>query len=437
MEVKNIFYTVNILIFCTILTSCSTVETIPYKEAPEIDLTEEKPIKEIKKIKKFKTEKIKIATILPLSGKNAKIGKSMLNSINLSLFDNDRNNNIELVIFDNKSSSYNSKKSIKKIAQEGINIVIGPIFTQSVEAISSFASENNIIILSFSNNSDLIGIDGIFLAGFSPEQEIDRITSYLIENEKNNFSVISPNNQYGIRIAKTLREILKIKDANFISSKFYIRNKNDFSKISQEILNSYIVSEDFKNYEEELLEIEDEEERKIRELEILAEHKIYTDVVLIAESSQEKAAKIAEEIFVNNIDGRVIQIIGTNHWHKSAFLEKETLDESLFAGPSDRYYSIFKEKYNQIYQQNPIRINSIAYDVTAFIADLLDRNKNNPTPITATEIVDYNDKKGYRGIDGLFRFLPNGIVERNLAILQIKQNEFEVVETPLRRFLNY
>ncbi len=428
MKIKNIFY---IVIISLILNSCSTVETVKYGSQPRL---EEFPIGKVmpKEVKKY--EKLRVATILPLTGKNAKIGKSMLNAINLSLFDNDHKDRIELFIFDNKSSDYNSKKIIKKIADKKIRLVIGPVFTSSIESISEIAAENNIVVLSFSNNSDLINYKGIFLSGFSPEQEIDRITSYLIDSGKSNFSVIAPNNQYGIRIAKTLREMAEIKDANFISSQFYINSKKSFTKIANTILNSYIVSDEIEEYQEELEAIEDKEEREIRELEIIAQHKIYADTILIAESG-DKAFKIAKELHLNNVDGRDIQIIGTSHWDKVSILEGNSLSGAWFPGPNNKYYSRFKEKYNQIYGEDPVRISSIAYDVTAFVIDLSSEIKDQK--LTGNDIVNYNGKKGYRGIDGLFRFLPNGIVERNLSVLGVGNSEFKIIDRAPRRFLNY
>jgi ABC-type branched-subunit amino acid transport system substrate-binding protein len=323
---------------------------------------------------------------------------------------------------------------MEEVVDKNIKLVVGPIFTNSVEAVSQIAIDNNIVIISFSNNSDLANHKGIFLAGFSPEQEIDRITSYLIDSGKSNFSIIAPNNQYGIRISKTLREMVEIKDANFVASQFYIRSKKDFSKIANNILRSYIVSKDVDQYKEELEQIEDKKEREARELEIISEHKIYVDTVLIADSSN-KAGRIAKEIRDHNFDGRDIRIIGTSHWDKDLIFSNPNLSNSLFAGPNGKYYEKFKQKYQNVYKKDPIRISSIAYDVTAFVIDLVDDLKGKRP--TSNAITFYNGKKGYRGIDGLFRFLPNGIAQRNLSVLQINNGSFRIIDRAQRRFLNY
>ena len=79
----------------------------------------------------------------------------------------------------------------------------------------------------------------------------------------------------------------------------------------------------------------------------------------------------------------------------------------------------------------PNRISTIAYDSILAISDLTQNNNN----ITAQTLIAKT--KGFEGIDGLFRFLPNGAVQRNLAILQVGINNFQILEPASKKFLNY
>ena len=316
-------------------------------------------------------------------------------------------------------------KAIEEIASKNIKLVLGPIFTSSVEAIKPTATKNNIVVISFSNNSDLINYNGIFLAGFSPEQEVERSVSYLIHNKRKNFLIVAPNNQYGIKMVKVLRDKVKVKDANFISSQFFIESTKDFSKLAIETLNSFIVPKEFKEYKKP-----SDNAKNFS----LSRYKIYADSILIADSSS-SASKIAEQIQLNNSKGRDLQIIGNISWDKDSIINDPNLSGAIFAGPDNQYYLKFKERYQQVYNLEPIRISSIAYDVTSFVIDLT--NRTNKQSISANDVVLYNDKRGYNGLDGGFRFLPNGIVERNFAILTIDNGKLYVVDPAQRSFLNY
>ena len=60
----------------------------------------------------------------------------------LSLFDNDPNHNIELILIDSKETPQEAAKAFKEVIDRKIKIVIGPIFSTSVEAIEEDAKAN-------------------------------------------------------------------------------------------------------------------------------------------------------------------------------------------------------------------------------------------------------------------------------------------------------
>jgi PBP1b-binding outer membrane lipoprotein LpoB len=71
MKIKNIFY---IAVSTLFLNSCATVETI---DPSEVRSSIRDRTKVSKPKKSSKPRKLKVATILPLTGINSKIGKSM------------------------------------------------------------------------------------------------------------------------------------------------------------------------------------------------------------------------------------------------------------------------------------------------------------------------------------------------------------------------
>ena len=105
---------------------------------------------------KDKKKKTKIALLLPLSSKHKDLGYAIANSAFISLFENDKKKNIELILFDSKADPKQAKKIFRKIIDQKINIVIGPIFSSIAKEIKEDAIENNITVISFSNNRDLM-----------------------------------------------------------------------------------------------------------------------------------------------------------------------------------------------------------------------------------------------------------------------------------------
>jgi ABC-type branched-subunit amino acid transport system substrate-binding protein len=91
--------------------------------------------------------KIRIALLLPLTGKNKDLGWSIYNSASLSLFDNDSANKIELVLFDSKDSPEDNKKAFKEIIDSNIKVVIGPVFSNNAMSIEKMARDNEITVI--------------------------------------------------------------------------------------------------------------------------------------------------------------------------------------------------------------------------------------------------------------------------------------------------
>lgn len=371
-------------------------------------------------------KKIPVALFLPISGKNQELGQSLVNAATISLFDNDLNHNIELVLIDSKESPEDAKKGFAEIINRKIKIVIGPIFSSSAEAIAKDAMQNKITVISLSNNRELshkINNDGgVFLAGMMPEAQIDKIVNYSMDQGKYNFAVISPNNQYGNTITTLFKKVVKDRDGNYITSEFY-KNSSDIDRVVDRVINSFTISNRLK--------------AKVKKGATVNESdRTYPQVILVPESGN-ILSKIVASIQRQNVDEREFQIVGTSQWDDISTLNDRNLVGSWFVAPENEKFRNFEKIYYQTYQKFPPRISTIAYDMVGAIANLSVMT-GEKTP-TLLDFINYqpSPKNGFEGIDGLFRFLPNGLIQRNLAVLKVESGRFEVIDKPAEQFLRY
>ena len=93
---------------------------------------------------------LKIGVLLPLSGKFKDTGISFLKAIQLALYDIS-NENIRIVPKDSKGNALDSYLSAKEFQDEGIKIVIGPFFYESLERLEEIS---DITFISFTNKSE-------------------------------------------------------------------------------------------------------------------------------------------------------------------------------------------------------------------------------------------------------------------------------------------
>jgi hypothetical protein len=106
-----------------------------------------------------------------------------------------------------------------------------------------------------------------------------------------------------------------------------------------------------------------------------------------------------------------------------------------FTAPQPELWETFAARYADVFGDTPPRVTSLAYDAAALAAVLARGATNSAEPFVYDE-AKLSQPSGFAGIDGVFRFLPNGIIERHLAILQIERDGFKVIEPAPQSFLD-
>lgn len=381
----------------------------------------------------FAINKIKVALLLPLSGKNKDLGWSLANGATLSLFENDNKHSVELVLFDSGDDVVDTKKALKAIVDAGIKFVIGPVFSNAILEIEPIVREKKIIMISLSNNQELfgkVGEDfGILLAGVLPEAQIDRIVGRSVRQSKFNFAIIAPNNSYGRTVANIYKQMVKGRDGNLIAEQFYEPSDQSIDLATSKVLNSFTVPigvlQSHKNNIKNISEYD----------------KNYAQIIFIPDSGK-NLLKVANSLKQKNIEEKRFQIVGINQWEEPITLTSKALEGAWFVAPDNREFQIFEKKYSKHFGKVPPRVSSIVYDLVAVMTKL---SRVRGSEIRIKDIVEFSDYidggkikvNGFVGIDGAFRFLSNGLNQRNMAIFKISNGGFEMIERPATTFLKY
>ncbi len=380
---------------------------------------------------KANKKKVKVGLFFPFSGKNRDLGWSLYNAAVMSLFDNDINHNIELVLIDSKDGAVEPARSIKEITKRDIKLVVGPVFSSSVEATAKNFMSESVTAISLSNNQQLSGkvnnSGGVFIAGFLPEQQIDKVVTYAIDHNKINFAILAPNNQYGLIVAEIFKRLVKLRDGTMITTEFYDPTGKDLNKTVERLVNASMTP----------ARLAEGHGNKLAKNSIIHDYdRTYPQVIFVPEAGK-MLTQITALIKQYNTQEREYQIVGTGQWEDSATLSNDGAAGAWFGAPDRARFSNFEKSYYQTYSKFPPRIASIAYDSVAAIAELVDK-KGGQLPVAAdfTSYVN-KQKNGFSGIDGGFRFLPNGLVQRNFAVLQVGGGEFVTIDKPAEKFLKY
>src|SRR5262245_60014522 len=88
-----------------------------------------------------------------------------------------RNSNIQLLVKDEGGTLQGAQAGAEQAISEGAEIIIGPLFAQSVSAVGQIARARNIPVIAFSTDAS-VAARGIYLLSFLPETDVRRIVDF-------------------------------------------------------------------------------------------------------------------------------------------------------------------------------------------------------------------------------------------------------------------
>ncbi|MBL6621963.1 MAG: penicillin-binding protein activator [Rickettsiales bacterium] len=425
MKLKNL--TICIILFFT--TSCID-STNEYNENKIIQLPpriEKQIIKEKFSDLPFESKKeIKIAMLLPLTDKHAKIGKDLYNAAKLALYDH---GDPRIVIYpiDTKGSSFGAISAAKEAIEKNVNIIIGPVFSANVKAIKPLAEENKLTIFTFSNDTN-IAEENIYVLGLGVEQQVDRVVQYAKNQGYEYFASIAPANQYGSKIAFQLRESAGTSDKT-LKTEFYNTEKDldsNVRRVVKTLSESPVNEEGIAIFQEDITEqklIYEEERGSISDNDILEEKDKffretrdiddYKRAIVIGEGST-KLNDIAKILTKRNLS-KDIKLLGLSVWDKNHYLNNPLYENSWYADYAKENIKIFESHFYENFDYDPPRISILAYDIVSVISALASYHDENDE-FTLQAI---NNPVGFSGVSGVFRFREDGVVERLLEVYEV------------------
>jgi ABC-type branched-subunit amino acid transport system substrate-binding protein len=126
----------------------------------------------------------------------------------------------------------------------------------------------------------------------------------------------------------------------------------------------------------------------------------------------------------SKIDTTKVKLLGTGLWNEPSNAREVLLAGAWFAAPQPSANNAFIAKYRQTFGAEPPQLAALSYDAVALVALLA-----NGAPYRRYTLRALTDANGFSGVDGIFRFRPDGSIERGLAVLSVDPNGF-VVASP-------
>ena len=353
------------------------------------------------------TPTIKVALLLPLSGDSATIGNAMLDAATLALYDaylavpsNQIKSQIILMPKDTGNTPAEAASAAKQAIEQGASFIVGPIFSQSVNAVAPIARSKNVPILSFSNNRAVAG-NGVYVYGVQPEQQVKRVADYAFLYRMQRVALLAPNDSYGQKIQANLSATYLKKGGFLSTTELYAPSVNNIDAAVSRLAATY---------------------------NSLPEERRFQAIFVADGGGQLK--NLIPALKRTNIDLKKIKLFGVSLWDDPEIANIPGIEGMLFSSLPQDAFGDFERRFASAYPYKPVRLAGMAYDAVTLLATV-SMSSSQPRIDTAALV----DPKGFFGpANGLFRLRPSGVNERRLAIMEIHSAGFKTVEPALKFF---
>ena len=340
------------------------------------------------------TGSVKVALVLPLTGQGGVVGTAMRNAAQLA-FDESQQPDLTILVEDDHGSPDGAREATQEALRQGAEIVLGPVFAGSVQAAAGVAKAAGKPVIGFSTDAT-VAAPNVYLLSFLPQPEVDRAVEESVAGGKRSFAALIPETAYGNAVEAAFRETVARRGARVAAVERYSAG-NPGPAV----------------------------ERLAR---VVTGPGATADALFIPETA-EALPVVAAALTKAGFSPARVRPIGTALWNEPSLFALPALQGGRFAGPDRSGFSTFSGRYQARFGAVPPRVASLAYDAVMLTAALARQYGSQrfaePTLTNAA---------GFAGVDGTFRFRPDGQSERALAVYEIRNNAATVV-SPAPRVL--
>lgn len=320
------------------------------------------------------TGAVKVGLILPLSaqGSAGQVAANLRNAAELALSEF-TSHDLTLFVKDDGGTAAGAAAAAESLLREGAELILGPLFAESVRAAGAICKAANRPMIAFTTDPSAAA-QGIYLLSFLTEPAVNRVVRYALSQNKRSFAALVGNDPSGQISEAAFQQAVSANSGRMMSMQRY----SDPSKINE----------------------------AARKLSAVMSQ---IDCVFVPDPMGGQTITALKQA---GIDPAKVQFLGAGQWDGNA-QAAQAAPNAWYAAADGNGFRGFASKYRNKFGADPVRIASLGYDAVSLAAGLSKAyGANRFTQASLT------NSSGFAGIDGTFRFRPDGMNERALAVLK-------------------
>ncbi len=391
--------------------------------------------------KKFVYQRTTIGCLLPLSGTYRVLGSRALKGIELAFSQFSSQGTeppLNIIIKDTGADPNKAAAAVQELINENVAAIIGPMVTAETAAIEAQLSGIPIITITQKDNIAEIG-DYVFRNFLTPKMQVEAIVSYAAEElGLYTFAILYPEEKYGTIFMNLFWDEVLAHGGMVVGLESYNPSHTDFADPIKKLVGIYYeVPEDLK--EMIMPPADDENKNKLETIDELTkpdeqDEEEYQAIVdfdaLFIPDGSDKTGLIIPQLAYYDVDD--VYLLGTNLWHSYKLIEMAkkyvqgaVMVDGFFPESASKHVRRFVRAFEETYAEKPGFIEAITYDTAVILFQLVTRPDIRSRNELRNELLNLRD---FQGVTGLTSFDPNGDVQKQLSLLQIKGSRFIELE---------
>jgi hypothetical protein len=325
------------------------------------------------------------------------LARSLENAARLAIADLGDQANIDLRVYQTRGDPEMAAYQAATAVSEGALIILGPVFAQSANAAGAIVREREINVLSFSNNTDVAG-GNVFVLGATFQNTADRLVSYATAQGHGRIVLAHAETTVGEIGAQAIMNAVQTHGAQLVA-------RNSYPLSQEDVINAVDTIRDTVNA-------------------------TGAGSLFLTSDTFGELPLLAQLLPEAGVDTEATRFVGLTRWDiPSSTLALPGLQGGWFALPDPHLTAAFQDRYIQAFGSGPHPIAGLAYDGIAAIGALVAAGKRDALTSTAL-----TQSKGFAGVNGVFRLMPDGTNQRALAVAEIRDSQVVVIDPAPRSF---
>ncbi|MEL6765731.1 MAG: penicillin-binding protein activator [Pseudomonadota bacterium] len=340
-----------------------------------------------------------VAILLPLGAADQRAAASaaaILKAAELAL-SGPAGSAVSLRSYDTRGTPEGATAAAEAALAGGARLILGPLFASSARAVG--AATQSVPVLSFSTDTSAAG-QNVWVTGFAPENEVDRILRYAAAQGLGAVAVYAPDVPYGAAALRAVGPAAAGAGVSIVAEEVYPRSFQDIERTAPLF---------------------------VSEAELGG-----AQAVLMPDFGQGLAIA-ASFVDFHGMPQPQVRYLGIGQWEAGETLRAPELLGGWFAGADTEAVAAFYQRYQTRYGERPPFVAVLGFDAGLIAATLASeaRAAGVGDPFSRNALTRAS---GFEGAVGAVRLRPDGQTDRGLAVLEVGNGGFIVLDPAPRRF---